>query len=212
MEFHPTAGCCTANLIYNMDEVLASNHPKDQLKWLKSWANETTKPLKQDFALLYSITTDQQKNKAIALERLGFTKAFVGDKKHAKARQKNTGALTMWCISPPVLKENIEKLILTMDPEISAEEKVRRATLPEFKLLSVQRSELYIQNIGEKRLYRDDLFPMKMGSLRGQFLKLVTELTGGWDIAKDDFISINKNNLTWGMVKDRAAEWRAGNC
>lgn len=126
--FNSVPTVCTAKHITNwtMQDVSKLPPPKqaeyylDRLNDLKNGSGEG---FLQDFAMIYVITTaEQRKNAHAFLTEVGFSEVFVGDKKRnpSKQREQGSGNLSMYCIMPVDFMDGI-KLAITKYEKIKKE-------------------------------------------------------------------------------------------
>jgi len=211
MDLHSTYGCCTATQINAFGNFLNGN-TEQQLDFLRNNRELLRLCNMTDFALIWSINTQDQKNDK-AFEKLGFTMAFHAPKTHDNCRHEESGDLKMWCIQPWVLDENRRNLIKEIENsfKINDEELARRRNYISFALFLVRKHETYQSIYGKEASTprMDDLFPTAL-AYRSKLFGLVKDLTGGFEPNKDPVILSNLNTLTWRTVKERALLYREG--
>lgn len=220
MTLYATYTCCTGVQIGYMDGWTKFNK-QAQLTWLKEFfpnkfLNHGRKnPFGLDFKIIWGISTKSQEDGAVdsdeAYGRLGFTKAFVADNFNPLTRELRSGHLTMWCINPIDLQNNVARLIQEIEGKAACttEERERRGTFPEFKLVDVMKSGVFVEHFKGLKIFLKMEFPVDMIKRR-PFFNLVKELTGGFDPGNDTVIQKNLKTLTWGLVEERALLYREG--
>jgi hypothetical protein len=178
-------------------------------------SNETGERNLNGSAMIYAISVEYQKCDE-SMEKLGFEKVYTAEKTHSHCREKDTGALTMWCTQPWVLAEKRKAWIAELEnggKPTEADIK-KRQERDEFRIVHYQRTPFWedYAKAQEKppRIFRDDIFP-QMARVRNQLFTMI-ETNTGWKPGEDTEIlaQIRNQTLTWGFVKDRAIKWRNG--
>lgn len=150
MEFSSVYGCCTGQQLSGWGIYVNENTPKTkQIQQKISTLNDLKKKSAgrsffKDFAMIFAITTNSQLNYKGSyakelLEGLGFKESFVGGKSEKDQRHKETGALTMWCISPNDFEEGIRSMEAKYKADLDAlqtpeSKREERAVFPDFTL------------------------------------------------------------------------------
>jgi hypothetical protein len=112
---------CTASMItgWGLQDLA---HTDDKIKSrarLRTVTELISAGFKEDFALIFAITTEQQILTCASgefLPKLGFQPSFTGEKQGSVQRHKETGQLTMWCTTP----ENYKTALTAYKKELEA--------------------------------------------------------------------------------------------
>lgn len=218
MNFANTTSCCTALLAYDARTI-------DGLTWTnkKQYYQGLIPKLKtlgngsggKDFAIFYYITTAKQTNLYSVLEKLGFTRSFLGQKATTDNRHQETGDLTMWCVEPRVFLQKIDDAIQECDdalcPKLPPEEITRRE---KFALIRKDHLREMFNATGNScksfTNMENEWFPFHHPLNRKTFLKRIEEATGGYNPMKDPFYIEHQNRMTWSQIYERAVRYREG--
>jgi hypothetical protein len=223
MDLNDVPSCCTATFITDFYNFLHLDE-KRQLRYLMNDEDLLTLCEQPDEdgdesddlgqCLLFTIITDEQEDKIKSLKALGFEEALTAPKDGEYCRHKDSGALHLWWSQPWIVDEKRRALIKKLGGglKIEAEERARRLTFPELRLVDIQKTEVWKEYLASQRfpiegLRRANDVPMNM-AFRTKIRDQVMEMTGGYDyLADEEFM---RGDKTFGSLKDRAIMYREG--
>lgn len=139
---------CSWSILYFSNKDMRENPYDLNLKVLGKLEEIRAEGAHLDFALIFATVTGEQLgvmcksdekyhfNARLLLDILGFEEVFVGKKDFDEDRQRHqeSGDVYMFCISPYVLKENLDKMIPHYQNLVKEGEMEHRAKFPLFRL------------------------------------------------------------------------------
>lgn len=148
---------CTASMITGWDiDGLNSENEKERINKRLTTVNGLIRGgYKQDFAILFAITTQEQIDEYGLdefLPLIGFEKSFVGEKGVSTGqRHKETGDLTMWCVRPKEYKEKLDALhkeLTEIKERIDPPKKPdpKRQAFPDILLSHLRKNKMVVDN------------------------------------------------------------------
>lgn len=159
MNFNAVPTTCTATMLTGWSLSLDVNNKDEKISkraLLKSVNNLISLGFKEDFALIFAITTENQIksfNLNEFMPKIGFEKSFIGSKSFNKTTQRHqeTGQLTMWCTSPSIYKEcitnykkELEEVLNKIDPPKKPDPE--RQKFPDLTMFALRKAKIIQDN------------------------------------------------------------------